>query len=206
MGMVDRGQGTHPRKLFVGRATERATIDALLGDAESGVAGALLLAGPAGIGKSALLQYAIDKARDFRVVRVTGVESEMAFDYAGVHQVVLPLIDCFGTAPRPPTRNARCRARQVGARSPRSVPRRPRRPEPRRRGRSCRASPRRHRRRPVARRRVGHGVVVRRSPTSRRTRRHARHHARLGRHPRPLRRPSPGSTSSGCPPQRLLNY
>ena len=99
MGMVGRGQGTHPRNPFVGRAPERATIDALLGDAERGVAGALLLAGPAGIGKSALLQYAIDQARDFRVVRVTGVESEMAFDYAGVHQVVLPLIDCLEQLP-----------------------------------------------------------------------------------------------------------
>ncbi len=93
------GQAAQPRNLLVGRATERATIDALLGDAERGVAGALLLAGPPGIGKSALLQYAIDVASDFRVVRVTGVESEMAFDYAGVHQLVLPLIDCLEQLP-----------------------------------------------------------------------------------------------------------
>ncbi len=84
---------------LVGRANERATIDALLRDAERGVAGALLFAGPAGIGKSALVQYAIDVASDFRVVRIVGVESEMAFGYAGVHQLVLLLLDCAEQLP-----------------------------------------------------------------------------------------------------------
>jgi hypothetical protein len=37
---------THRGNLRVGRATERATIDALLGDAEHGVAGALTFTGP----------------------------------------------------------------------------------------------------------------------------------------------------------------
>ena len=55
--------------------------------------GALVLAGPPGIGKSTLVQYAIDSASGFRVLRVTGVESEMAFGYAGVHQLVLPILD-----------------------------------------------------------------------------------------------------------------
>jgi hypothetical protein len=76
---------------LVGRASERAAIHALLGDAERGVAGALLLTGPAGIGKSALVRYAIDGGSGFRVVRVVGVESEMAFGYAAVHQLVLLL-------------------------------------------------------------------------------------------------------------------
>ena len=45
-GVPDPGHGTHRGNLLVGRATERATIDALLGDAERGVAGALLFTGP----------------------------------------------------------------------------------------------------------------------------------------------------------------
>ena len=76
-GVPDPGHGTHRGSLLVGRATERATIDALLGDAERGVAGALLITGPAGIGKSALVQHAIEGGFGFRVVRIVGVESEM---------------------------------------------------------------------------------------------------------------------------------
>ena len=45
-GVPDPGRGMHRSNPLVGRATERATIDALLGDAERGVAGALLLTGP----------------------------------------------------------------------------------------------------------------------------------------------------------------
>ena len=62
---------------------------------------------PAGIGKSALVQYAIDSASGFRVLRVAGVESEMAFGYAGVHQLVLPLLDVRRRPPRTPTSRAR---------------------------------------------------------------------------------------------------
>ena len=101
MGVLDPGDGTHPRNLLVGRAGERAAIDALLGDAERGVAGALLFAGPAGIGKSALVQYAVDVASDFRVIRVLGVESEMAFGYAAVHLLALPLLDHVERLPEP---------------------------------------------------------------------------------------------------------
>ena len=68
-GVPDPGHGTHRSNLLVGRATERAMIDVLLGDAERGVAGALLFTGPAGVGKSALVRYAIDRGSGFRVVR-----------------------------------------------------------------------------------------------------------------------------------------
>ena len=86
---------------LVGRATERATADALLADAKRGEGGSLLVTGPAGIGKSALVRSAIDAAPEFRVVRVAGVESEMAFGYAGVHQVVLPILDHVAELPEP---------------------------------------------------------------------------------------------------------
>lgn len=86
---------------LVGRTDERATIDAILADAKRGEGGSLVLAGPAGIGKSALVQYAADVACDFRVIRITCVESEMAFGYAGVHQLVLPIFDQLGELPAP---------------------------------------------------------------------------------------------------------
>jgi DNA-binding CsgD family transcriptional regulator len=95
---VDRTSGGSP---IVGRAAERATVDAILADAQRGQGGSLVLTGQAGIGKSALVQYAVDVASGFRVVRTAGVESEMAFGYAGVHQVVLPILDHLGELPAP---------------------------------------------------------------------------------------------------------
>jgi DNA-binding CsgD family transcriptional regulator len=103
--VVGSDQPTRRRAVLLGRASERAAIDALLENARGGVADALLLSGPAGIGKSALVQYAADQGADFRVVRVVGVESEMAFGFAAVHQVALALAECMGELP-PPQRAA----------------------------------------------------------------------------------------------------
>ena len=97
--------------MLVGRAIERAIIDELLRDAERGVAAAVLFAGPPGIGKSALVDYAVDVASDFRVVRIVGVESEMTFGYAAVHQLALHLLDCVEAVPDTATSLTRGRAR-----------------------------------------------------------------------------------------------
>ena len=85
---------------LIGRAAERATIDALVRDAGSGVSGAVLIHGPAGIGKTALVQYALDTASDFTVARTAGVESEMGFGYAGISQAVVPLLPGIGALTR----------------------------------------------------------------------------------------------------------
>jgi hypothetical protein len=86
---------------LVGRAAECQTIAAILANAGEGESGVLVLAGPPGIGKSSLVQFAIESADGFRVLRVTGVESEMAFGYAGVHQLVLPIRDAVADLPEP---------------------------------------------------------------------------------------------------------
>jgi len=100
-GTRDPTQATHSGNLLVGRADERAIIDELLRDAERGVAAAVLFAGPPGIGKSALVDYAVDVATDFRVVRIVGVESEMTFGYAAVNQLALHVLDCVEQLPEP---------------------------------------------------------------------------------------------------------
>jgi DNA-binding CsgD family transcriptional regulator len=82
--------------VIVGRADERAAIDALLAAAERGESGALLVAGPPGIGKSTLIGYATETASRFRVLRAAAVESEMAFGYAAVQQLLLPVVDDVG--------------------------------------------------------------------------------------------------------------
>ena len=187
----DPGQATQATNLLVGRAAEQAAIETLLRDAERGIAGALLFRGPPGIGKSALVDYAIDVASGFRVVRVVGVESEMGFGYAAVHQLALLLHDCIDALSRTATSRPRRGARQRGARRTRPVPRRSRRPESRRGGRPCATRARRHRRRAVGRRRVGDDVVVRGTPPPRRT----------GRvHPHDPRHPGRGRAVRGHPP------
>ena len=53
----------------------------------------LVVRGEPGIGKTALLEYAIDSASELRVVRAVGVESEMELAFAALHQLCAPLLD-----------------------------------------------------------------------------------------------------------------
>jgi hypothetical protein len=82
-----------PRVPLRGRARECAALDALLETARAGESGTLLLRGEAGIGKTALLEYAAMRSDGCRVVRAVGVESELELPFAAVHQLSTPLLD-----------------------------------------------------------------------------------------------------------------
>src|SRR4051795_4553960 len=88
-----------------GRRQERVMLDELIAAARSGRSETLVLRGEAGIGKSALLEYAVESAPDFRVLRVVGVESEMELPFAALHQLCAPLHDWLDRLPGP-QRNA----------------------------------------------------------------------------------------------------
>ena len=79
--------------MFVGRERERARIDRLLQDARAGRSGALLLHGEAGIGKTALMRWAIGQAAGMRVLRARGIETESDIPFAGLAELVTPLLD-----------------------------------------------------------------------------------------------------------------
>ncbi len=66
---------------MVGRRTEREAVERFLTDARAGRSGALVVFGEAGIGKTALLEHARERAAEpeFRVESATGVESESQF-------------------------------------------------------------------------------------------------------------------------------
>ncbi|WP_344292374.1 helix-turn-helix transcriptional regulator [Streptomyces synnematoformans] len=87
--------------MLLGRRAERAAIGRLLADARSGRSGVLVVRGEAGIGKTALLEHARGAASGFQVVRAGGVESEMEFAFAGLHQLCAPLLDRMGVLPDP---------------------------------------------------------------------------------------------------------
>ena len=62
--------------MMLGRAQERARLDALLASARQERGAALVVEGEAGIGKTALLEYCAGRAEGFRVLRATGIEAE----------------------------------------------------------------------------------------------------------------------------------
>jgi DNA-binding CsgD family transcriptional regulator len=84
------------------RESECARIDALLDDArQARRSGVLVVRGDAGIGKSALLRHAIEHAAELPVLRATGLESESELAYAGLHQLLLPVLDRLDALPEP---------------------------------------------------------------------------------------------------------
>lgn len=85
--------------MLCGRSEQLAAIGRLLGGMRSGRAGALVLRGEAGIGKTALLEAAADKAAGARVLRVAGVESEAELPFAALHALLRPALDQIGALP-----------------------------------------------------------------------------------------------------------
>lgn len=85
--------------MLLGRKTERARIERLLNEARQGRGGALLIRGEPGIGKTSLLDYAIDLAEAMTVVRAVGVESEAELEYSGLVEICRPLASGLGGLP-----------------------------------------------------------------------------------------------------------
>src|SRR5215472_5775035 len=92
---------SEPAPALLGRQRERAALDGLAQDLRSGRGRALVVRGEAGVGKSALLEYAAGAAPGLRVARAAGVESEMELAFAGLHQLCAPLLDHLERLPAP---------------------------------------------------------------------------------------------------------
>src|SRR5439155_16702984 len=80
---------------------ERATIGALLDGARASRSGTLVIRGEAGIGKSALLQDARDRATDMHVLSARGVESESELPFGALHQLIRPALNRLDVLPAP---------------------------------------------------------------------------------------------------------
>jgi DNA-binding CsgD family transcriptional regulator/tetratricopeptide (TPR) repeat protein len=92
------GAGT---RQLLGRQREQAVLERLLETAREGHGGVLVVHGDPGVGKTALLEYALQTAKDFRVVRASGVEGEMELDYAALQQLCSPLLALIERLPDP---------------------------------------------------------------------------------------------------------
>src|SRR4051812_27314653 len=83
-----------------GRRQEMAVLRALL-DGVRRRSGALVVRGEPGIGKTTLLDAALESTEGVRIVRVSGVESEMELAFAGLHQLLRPLLEYLPRLPEP---------------------------------------------------------------------------------------------------------
>src|SRR6266568_969550 len=83
-----------------GRSAETARIDELLAAARDGRSSALVIRGEAGVGKTALLDYAA-AAAGMRVLRGTGIESEAELPFAALQLLLRPGLDRLGLLPPP---------------------------------------------------------------------------------------------------------
>src|SRR6516164_10469909 len=87
------------RVQVLGREQECAVIDRLLADARGGAAGALVVRGEPGIGKSALLSYARQQAPPMLVLSASGAEAESDLAFAGLHELLRPVLGYLGELP-----------------------------------------------------------------------------------------------------------
>ena len=76
------------------RVAERYALDGLIEAVRVGRSRVLVVRGDPGVGKTVLLEYLAGRAADAgcRVVRATGVQSEMELAFAGLHQLCAPML------------------------------------------------------------------------------------------------------------------
>jgi DNA-binding CsgD family transcriptional regulator len=97
--MVDNSESSRPHvdgagkdPAVIGRLEEVDLIDGLLADAASGRSATLVISGEPGVGKSVLLARAVQLAGSMRILRATGVQTEVDLAFAGLHQLVRPVL------------------------------------------------------------------------------------------------------------------
>jgi DNA-binding CsgD family transcriptional regulator len=86
---------------LVGRDEELARIGRLLAGARAGSGRVLALAGEPGVGKSVLLEQAVEWAAGMRVLRARGVQSETHIPFAGLADVLRPALFLLDRLPGP---------------------------------------------------------------------------------------------------------
>jgi AAA ATPase domain len=90
-----------PGGQLLGREREREALDRLLEAATGGHGGVLVVRGEPGVGKTALLEYAVEAGRGFPIARTFGVEAEMELPFAAVQQLCSPFFELMERLPQP---------------------------------------------------------------------------------------------------------
>ena len=87
--------------MLLDRLPERAALSQLLDSARARRSSVLVMHGEPGVGKTALLDWAIESAAGLRIARVAGVESEMELAFAALQQLCAPMLDRLAGLPDP---------------------------------------------------------------------------------------------------------
>ena len=102
---MDVGGGDSRRRVgasgLTDRRGERSVLDQLIGVVRAGGSRVLVVRGEPGVGKSALMDYLAGRAPGCQVARATGVQSEMELAFAGLHQLLAPVLDHLEGLPVP---------------------------------------------------------------------------------------------------------
>ena len=89
----------YDRHVLVGRGPERERLEGLLRCACGGKSRALVLRGDPGIGKTALQLDLVERAEGMRVLRARGVEAEAELPFAGLLELLRPVLDRLDDIP-----------------------------------------------------------------------------------------------------------
>jgi ATP/maltotriose-dependent transcriptional regulator MalT len=87
--------------VLVGREGERTRLDSLIARARGGESAALLVHGEPGIGKTRMLEHAAAAAADFQVLRAHPLEAESELAFAGLSELLRPVLHLLGQIPGP---------------------------------------------------------------------------------------------------------
>jgi DNA-binding CsgD family transcriptional regulator len=86
---------------LLGREREQAAIDRLEESARGGSGGTVVVLGEPGVGKTALLEFAVGAAQGLRVIRTVGVEGEIELPYAALQRLCAPIERLLERLPEP---------------------------------------------------------------------------------------------------------
>ena len=101
---MNRDPAPGEAKGLLGRANECEVLESLLATTRSGEGGAIVIHGEPGIGKTALLEYAVTSAHEFTVLRTVGNEAEMELPYASLQDFFRPAASAVEQLPQPQQR------------------------------------------------------------------------------------------------------
>jgi hypothetical protein len=87
--------------MLFGRRRECEVLDRLLVAARGGHGEAIVMHGEPGVGKTALLEYAIAAAQGFQVLRTVGNEAERELPFAALQQLCAPGVAGLEQLPEP---------------------------------------------------------------------------------------------------------
>jgi DNA-binding CsgD family transcriptional regulator len=99
--MIEDSRSRRRTAELTDRLGECGMLDRLVDAVRAGESRVLVLHGESGIGKTALLDYLAGRTAGCRMARVAGVQSEMELAFAGLHQLLAPMLTSLDGLPVP---------------------------------------------------------------------------------------------------------